>query len=166
LFCLSTTAYAYDPVDLLFASPHTVSSAAFTNTTYAALSRLNGDAFAKQFGGVSEDDPDWLRLTVRGVDGIGATTRPGVELYLADDRFADNGLDYVLDSWTPVDLSVLGQVNGLRFSLDGSDVGTFGLNTPAYFAIDDLVAVPEPGTAVLLGLGLARLARRSRRERD
>ncbi len=160
-------AYAYDPVDLLFASPHTVSSAAFTNTTYTALSMLNGDAFAKQFGGVSGDDPDWLRLTIQGVDGLGATTGPGVELYLADYRFADNGLDYVLDGWASVDLSVLGQVSGLRFSLDGSDVGDFGLNTPAYFAIDDLVTIPEPTSALLVGLGLAGLARRRRRrDRD
>ncbi len=160
-------AYAYDPVDLLFASTHTVSSAAFTNTTYTALSMLNGDAFAKQFGGVSGDDPDWLRLTIQGVDGLGATTGPGVELYLADYRFADNGLDYVLDGWASVDLSVLGQVSGLRFSLDGSDVGDFGLNTPAYFAIDDLVTIPEPTSALLVGLGLAGLARRRRRrDRD
>jgi hypothetical protein len=151
-------AYAYDPVDLSFSSPRSVVSAAFTNTTYAALSMLNGDAFAKQFGGVTGDDPDWLRLTIQGVDTLGAVTGQSVEFYLGDYRFADNALDYVVDAWTVVDLSGLGQVSGLRFSLDGSDVGSFGLNTPAYFAIDDLVTIPEPTSACLLALGLLGLS--------
>jgi hypothetical protein len=37
-----------------------LSGAWLTNTTYAALSMQNGDAFAKQFGGLSGDDPDLL----------------------------------------------------------------------------------------------------------
>ena len=37
-------------------------------------------------------------------------------------------------------------VDRIEFSFDGSDKGTFGLNTPAYFAMDDftVTAVPEP----------------------
>lgn len=156
-------AYAYAPVELSFASPQSVLSAAFTNTTYAALTMLNGDAFSKQFGGPTGNDPDFLRLTIEGLDALGGTTGPGVEFYLGDYRFADNGLDYVVDAWTVVDLSGLGAVSGLRFSIDGSDVGSFGLNTPAYFAIDDLVTVPEPTSALLVGFGLAVLTRRARR---
>lgn len=152
-------AYAsgFAPAELAFPTPQTVLSAAVTNTTYAALSMLNGDAFAKQFGGPTGDDADFFLLTIEGLDGLGAATG-AVDFYLADYRFADNALDYIVDEWTAIDLSVLGEVNGLRFSLSGSDVGSFGLNTPAYFAIDDLVTVPEPGTAILFGLGLAGLA--------
>ena len=39
-----------------------------------------------------------------------------------------------------------------------SDIGAFGINTPQYFAIDDLRTIPEPASALLLGLGLAGLA--------
>ncbi|MEM9175040.1 MAG: DUF4465 domain-containing protein [Myxococcota bacterium] len=157
-------ASAFSPVELAFPSTQTVLSAEFVNTTYATLSMLNGDSFAKQFGGPTGDDEDFFLLTIEGLDGIGGTTG-SLDFYLADYRFADNSLDYIVTDWTTVDLTVLGAVNGLRFSLTGSDVGAFGLNTPAYFAIDDLVTVPEPGTALLVGLGLAGLAGRSRRTR-
>lgn len=130
----------------------------FTNTTYTALSMLNGDAFTKKFGGETGDDPDWLVLTITGKDAGGAPTGT-VDFYLADYRFAENTLDYVLEEWAFADLSPLGAVKSLDFALGSSDVGQFGMNTPAYFAMDNLV-VPEPVTGVLLGCGLVLLRRR------
>jgi len=127
-----------------------------TNTTYAALSMLSGDAFAKQFGGVTGDDPDWFKLTVNGYDDLGSAVG-SVDFYLADYRFADNALDYVIDQWTWVDLAELGEVKELGFVLDSSDASGGFINTPGYFAIDGLRVIPEPGTALLLGLGLAGL---------
>ena len=139
-----------------------VAGAEFTNTTYAALSMRDGDAFAKQFGGVSGDDADFFRLLVEGVDGGGVSTGT-VELMLADYRFSDNAQDFILDTWQFLDLTGLGRVKELRFSFESSDVGAFGINTPTYFAIDNLVTIPEPGTALLLGVGLAGIAVRNRR---
>jgi len=137
-----------------------------TNTTYAALSMLNDDSFAKKFGGTSGDDEDWFKLDITGYDSIGNTTG-AVEFYLADYRFADNSQDYIVDSWALVDLSPLGdQVSKLGFALSSSDVGSYGMNTPAYFAMDNLEAVPEPSTyALIFGvvvLGLAYLRRGKR----
>jgi uncharacterized protein DUF4465 len=130
-----------------------------TNTTYAALSMRDGDGFAKKFGGDSGDDPDFFSLTITARDALGLSTG-SVVFDLADYRFADNALDYIVTDWRFVDLSGLGPVAALEFELDSSDQGFGFLNTPAYFALDDLVIVPEPASAGLLALGLALLARR------
>ena len=62
-----------------------------------------------------------------------------------------------MDQWTDVDLSILGDVYGLSFDYESSDIGSFGINTPTYFAIDniDIQAVSEPSTLLLFGLGIA-----------
>jgi hypothetical protein len=144
---------------IAFAHEVSVLSAAFTNTTYAALSMRDGDGFAKKFGGVSGGDPDYFILTITGRDAGNAVTG-SVDFVLADYRFSDNLLDYIVSDWTSVDMSGLGSVAALEFELASSDESFGFLNTPAYFALDELMFVPEPGTALLVGLGLALLARR------
>jgi hypothetical protein len=121
-------------------------SVQITNTTYAALSVQLGDAFAKKFGGASGTDPDYFRLTITGRRADDAPVGT-VEFYLADYRPADSGDDYVVDAWTPVDLSPLDGAAKLSFTLASSDVGQFGMNTPAYFALDNLLLSVQPGDA-------------------
>lgn len=109
-----------------------------TNTTYAYLSMRDGDAYSKRFGGETGDDPDVfvLRIAGLGPDGSDAGL---VEVYLADYRAADPADDVLVDDWVWVDLSSLGPVSTLTFALESSDMGEYGMNTPAYFAIDDLM---------------------------
>lgn len=137
-------------------------SARITNTTYAALSMRDGDAFSKRFGGLSGNDPDFFRLTVRGFDALGTPTGQ-TEFFLADYRFANNSQDYIVSQWTTLDLSPLGAASRLTFALDSTDNGPFGMNTPAYFALDNLtlVPVPEPGAIWLCGLAVALLRRKN-----
>ncbi|MEM9177023.1 MAG: DUF4465 domain-containing protein, partial [Myxococcota bacterium] len=87
-----------------------------------------------------------------------------VEFLLADYTAPGTEDDYIVTDWTFVDLSSLGVVSRLAFSFESSDVGAFGINTPTYFAIDNLQTVPEPGTALLLLGGLAGLAAHRRRD--
>lgn len=113
------------------------STVQLTNTTYAALSMRDGDAFAKKFGGQSGNDPDYFYVTIHGIDG---NQQPvgSVSFYLADYRFADNSQDYIVSHWTPVNLSSLAGAKALSFNFASSDVGMFGINTPTYVALDDL----------------------------
>jgi hypothetical protein len=138
-----------------------------TNTTWAFQSMTNGDGFAKAFGGSDGTDEDWFLLTIYALDEDYAQTGASVEFYLADYRFADSSEDYILDEWTWVDLSGLGAVYGLEFELSSSDGGSgYSMNTPGYFAMDNLTTstVPVPAAVWLLGsglLGLIGIRRRS-----
>ena len=147
-----------DVVTITLAEELALAGGYFTNTTWAVRSMLDGDDFAKIFGGPTGNDPDFLRLTITGFDAIGATTG-AVDFFLADYRFADNSEDFVVTDWTFLDLTSLGTVKSLDFTIDSSDTAFGFINTPAYFAMDDLLLVPEPSSAALLALGLLGLAR-------
>jgi len=116
----------------------TIAGAYITNTTLAYISMRDGDAYSKQFGGETGTDPDWFLLTIQGIRADASLTDP-VELYLADFRADDAQDDYILDEWTWVDLSGLGDVVGLQFTMSSSDNGEWGMNTPAFFALDGLM---------------------------
>ncbi len=107
-----------------------------TNGTFAALSMLNGDMVGKVFGGDDGNDPDWFKLTVYGYYN-GALTNDSVEFYLSDYRFSDNSLNYIVNTWEWVDLTGLGNVDSLLFTMSSSDVGDFGMNTPSFFCLDN-----------------------------
>ncbi len=114
-----------------------------TNGTYPYLSMLEGDGFAKKFGGETGDDPDFYRLTIRKyLNGVLSTD--SIDFYLADYRFSDNSQDYIVNTWEYVDLSPLGNADSLLFTLASSDVGAAGVNTPTYFCIDNLTTRDMP----------------------
>lgn len=108
-----------------------------TNTTYAYLSMRDGDAYAKKFGGSTGTDPDYFRVRITGIGTQGDTTGT-VLFYLADFRAEEPKEDYLVKEWTWVDLTSLGEVAHLRFALESSDTGSFGMNTPGYFCIDQI----------------------------
>ena len=108
-----------------------------SNTTYAGLSMKEGDAFARKFG-----VGDSFLLRMEGWTESGAPLG-AVEVYLADFR-GPEGEGTILEDWLEVDLSPLtgwaeGGVAEIRFSLESTDRGAFGMNTPSYLAIDRLV---------------------------
>lgn len=115
-----------------------VTSIDLTNTTYAYFSMLRGDQFAKKFGGSSGNDPDFFRLTIRGYRR-GQLLPDSVNVLLADFRFADNQQDFILKNWQTVAIPPsVGICDSLQFVLSSSDVGAFGINTPLFFAIDNV----------------------------
>ena len=119
--------------------PVVIAGAYVTNTTYTYLSMAEGDDFAKKFGGVEGTDPDWFLVTFTGYDNDGEVTGT-VEFYLADFQAETNAGDYIINEWTWVDLTPLGAVGEVRAVLTSSDMGEWGMNTPGYFAVDQIVA--------------------------
>lgn len=123
----------------------TVSGFYVCNSTYAYKAMKNGDAFAKKFGDTTGTGcncaqgtyPDWFKLTVKKYSG-GSLQNDSVEFYLADYRFSNGIQDYILNNWTWINLAGLGNTDSLQFTLHSSDNGSFGMNTPAYFCLDDL----------------------------
>ena len=139
----------------------TVAGFQIANTTYAALTMKNGDQY-----GFSAPLPagGWFATTATG--RLGTTTTGSSTFYLADLRGESS--PGILSGWSWFDLSPLGTVDRIEFSFDGSDKGTFGLNTPAYFAMDEftVAAVPEPASLatplVFVAIGLRQLRSRRR----
>ncbi len=124
---------------LTFDNPQIFTGLYVTNNSYAFYEMRDGGAFTKKFGGDTGDDPDWFKLTITGVDANDLAT-DAVEFYLADFRFENKSQDYILDSWAFVDLTSLGTVKALQFTLASTDTGDFGMNTPAYVCIDAIVS--------------------------
>lgn len=104
------------------------------NSTYVALSMRDGDDFAKKFAA-----GDWFKLIVTG---LGADGEPigSVEYYLADFR---DGRSFICSEWADIDLSGLGKVNRLEFTFASTDNGQYGMNTPAYACIDNIIYETE-----------------------
>lgn len=115
-----------------------------TNSTFAYNSMKNGDAFAKKFGGATGNDSDWFMLTAKGYWN-GQLKADTVDFYLADFRNSDNTKDSILKDWRWVSLTALGNVDSIEFVLRSSDVGNFGMNTPAYFCMDNFTAMYSLG---------------------
>jgi hypothetical protein len=110
---------------------HVVPGFFLNNSAYAVNSMTQGDGYAKKFTA-----DDWFRLTVQGLlNGIPVNNQVVVDL-AAEGKY--------INQWTWVDLSSMGLVDEIRFSLTSSDTGDSGMNTPAYFCIDNFGAeMPE-----------------------
>jgi hypothetical protein len=104
-----------------------------TNTTYAGLSMKNGDNFAKKFA-----KGDFFKLVIKGYS-VGAV-KDSVIVYLADFRSDNANEHFIQKAWKTVDISKLSNTDSLIFKLSSSDNGIYGMNTPGYFAIDNLKA--------------------------
>lgn len=79
---------------------------------------------------------DYFKLNISGITANGDTNH--IEYYLADYRMQDTNEHYILNTWEWVDLSSLGIVSDLQFSVNGSRSNNWGETLPAYFCLDNL----------------------------
>ena len=94
-------------------------------TTYQLGSSKNGDGYAKAL----TEKGDFLTLTITGYKGSTETGTVTVDM-AKDGKF--------LESWKTIDLSSLGEVTKLGFTMDGSDKSSYGVKHPKYFAFDNV----------------------------
>ena len=96
------------------------------NTTYALNIMKNGD----DFGNMPFGSQDYLRIIAIGIDADGKETgRSSFDLA--------TGTKFIVE-WSRWDLASLGKVAKIAFNMEGSQTSEWGLNTPAYFAYDDV----------------------------
>lgn len=105
----------------------TPQSVALTNAAYAFNNMRFGNSFSKIF-----TEEDNFTLTFIGYKS-GEPTGTSVTVSLAE-----GGM--MLFTWKTIDLSDLGEVDEIRFSMSSTDEGDWGMNTPAYFCIDNFNA--------------------------
>ena len=95
---------------------------------------LHGDGFGRAF-----EEGDYFELIAHGVDADGNETTTSINLV----EFT-NGELKALNDWTFFDLSSLGEVESVYFTMNSTDSGAYGMNTSAYFCMDKFQAeVPE-----------------------
>jgi len=132
-----------------------------TNSTYAYNSMRDGDAFARKFGDslgigatyAAGHYPDWFKLTIKGYLG-GVLKSNSVDFYLADYR---SSTKYIVKDWQWVNLLPLGNLDSLVFSLSSSDTGMYGMNTPAYFCIDNFTVNDPSSVSVIVPAPIAKV---------
>jgi hypothetical protein len=116
----------------------------------------DGDFVAKKFGGSTGNDPDFFKLTIRGYDN-GLLRADSVEVYLADFRDPNNANDTIYRGWRWVNLLPLGNVDSLKLNLTSTDVGSFGINTPLYYAIDHFMTYETASVSTSLKTFAAKI---------
>lgn len=111
---------------IIFEAQAIVKELAIANSAYGYWAMINGSNFSQPF-----DEDSWCKVNITGFrNGKIVGT---VSSYLAKDG-------EVSRNWDKVDLSSLGLINGLYFTMESSDKGTVGMNNPAFFCLGRIIA--------------------------
>jgi hypothetical protein len=104
------------------------------NTSYIVSAARGGNSYEGDFV-----TGDWLLLTATATNADGTTVKDS--LYLIDFRSSIESEHTYLTDWTWFNFSNMGSnVRYITFTMTGSHTGTYGLNTPSYFCLDDFGA--------------------------
>ena len=127
--------YYYDsynePCDIVLKDATMLTSVRLNLTTYTYASITDEDinSFARTFA-----DGDYLKVVFTAMSADEALD--SVECYVVD--YSD-GKRFVATNWDIYDLRSLGKgYDAVRVTIETTDVGEYGANTPLYIAIDEL----------------------------
>lgn len=127
--------YYYDsynePCDIVLKDATMLTSVRLNLTTYTYASITDEDinSFARTFA-----DGDYLKVVFTAMSADEALD--SVECYVVDYR---DGKRFVATNWDIYDLRLLGKgYDAVRVTIETTDVGEYGANTPLYIALDEL----------------------------
>ncbi|MCH5228701.1 MAG: DUF4465 domain-containing protein [Muribaculaceae bacterium] len=118
-------------------------SVMINNTTYTYLTMLNGNDYCSA---LNEENEGWFKVQFIAFDDDDPDEAPigYTEVYLANFKKGQaDGYIGIIEEWIKVDLSVLPECSILVVNFVGSDTSEWGLNTPAYCALDNFVIEVE-----------------------
>ncbi len=118
------------PIVCKFTNSVEIQSVDITNNKKTADVIINGDS---DFGDPAFSEGDYFKIVIKGFYN-GDTT--GIVSFFLADYTAGNS--YVTDTWNTVNLSSFGITDSLKFNLVSTHTGSYGMNTPAYFCIDNI----------------------------
>lgn len=109
-------------------APEIISGMYLSLNTYASLYMDDFDYYV--------DGQHWFKIIITAIN-YDLDFAPQKEIILADYRF--NSLQgYKFDEWQYIDLTWIGETDSLYFEFQSSDIGTWGINTPTYFCLDEI----------------------------
>ena len=116
---------------------HRIESMMISPTTYGLNIAKNGDGWVAH--GLKDED-DYMTLTIHGM--VGETEVSSIDVDLAR-------AGKFMEGWTTVDLTSLGEVDRLMFTMNSNDAGDYGINQPSYFAFDNVKVYFDVETSAL-----------------
>ncbi|MBQ4507888.1 MAG: DUF4465 domain-containing protein [Paludibacteraceae bacterium] len=119
-------------VDFLDKKAHLPVGVWICNHPWPYYGNINGDGFASAFS----QEGDYFALVAHGLNEKGESTGVTVRFMLAE---YTGGALHQSAGWEYMDLSGLGAVNGIYFTMETSDTDAlYGANTAVYFCLDRL----------------------------
>jgi len=118
------------PITCKFTNAVQIQSVDIANDKKTADVIINGDA---AFGEPAFSDEDYFKIMIEGF--YNGESQGIVSFFLAD---YTAGNSYVSDTWNTVNLNSFGMTDSLKFNLYSTHTGAYGMNTPAYFCLDNI----------------------------
>ena len=129
--------YTYPPLSVFFDDVYQTDGIYVNMSPWAYFSNIHGDGFARPLN----QNGDYFKLFIHGLDENHQDNGQKVEYYFA--KF-ENGVLTQSPNWEWIDLSGLGGVAGIYFTMASTDNAGGYMNTASYFCIDKLqMHIPE-----------------------
>ena len=133
--------YDYPALSVIFDDVYQAEEVYINNSPWPYYGNIHTDGISTPF----TQEGDYFKLFIHGLDENYEDNGKTIEYILAE--FKD-GVLLQSPNWEKVDLSALGEVGGIYFTMESTDSDPmWGMNTAAYFCMDKLQVSKETGTA-------------------